>query len=324
MYESLGYVQLKTGERVEAAAVTGPDPEWASRVLDLLGHKEGVWTEQNRQAITTDLGIDVHFYLLHRDNVPFANVTVTDFAGVGILGHVYTVADDRRKGAASLLFDKLMGHVRGRDCKALYLCTEYESPAYRLYERYGFRGIEPNNGAMEWYAASRGRFDQWYFADGPAQIELFAWAHWPAASPLTMGPWPGMVRCAPQAIYGRMISENALLPLVMDNCRRADNEQPPRGVALVKPDTGAVVGLAAWTTDDQPGDACLVDVYCHPQFWSRAGDLLDALSLPDGCAARAQADDGFEPKRDALVAAGFKQVGRSTRQSIAVLTFEKA
>ena len=34
MYEPLGAVQLKTGERVEAGVVTGPDEEWADRILD--------------------------------------------------------------------------------------------------------------------------------------------------------------------------------------------------------------------------------------------------------------------------------------------------
>lgn len=306
MYESLGQVILKNGEKAEACVVAGPDPEWAPRVIDLLGHKGGAWNEQNKQCLTTDIGLDVHYYLLHRDNVPFCNVLTTDLNGVGLLGHVWTIPDERRKGAASILFEKLMAHYRKRGGKALFLATEYNSHPYELYAKHGFKSIEPESGTMEWYAASRGKFDSQYLSPGQTQIQPIDWLHWPASAPLLAGGWPGIVRCAPLGIVGRALPEGPMLPLILDNFKRRDNSQPPRGMALVKPDTTAVVGLTAWSADPLWPDTCLVDVFCHPSFWTRAGELLASLQFPKGRRLLTYAEKSSTAKRDVLEAAGFK------------------
>jgi len=307
MYESLGQIHLKNGEKAEACVVAGPDPEWAPRVIDLLGHKGPTWNEQNKLCMTTDLGIDVHYYLLQRDNVPFCNTLVADHDGVGLLGHVWTIPEERRKGAASVLFEKLMGHYRKRGGKALFLGTEYGSHAYHLYEKFGFRSIEPESGMMEWYATSRGRFDNEYFREGQTQIQPIDWLHWSTAAPLLAGPWPGIVRCAPLGVVGRALPEGPMLPLIMENVKRRTAGEPPRGMALVKPDTSAVVGLAVWSRDPLWPDTCLVDVYCHPNFWTRAGDLFDSLKLPKDHRLLTYAEETCPAKREVLEAKGFKQ-----------------
>jgi hypothetical protein len=84
VYKSLGTVTLKDREQVEAGVVIGPDPAWADRVGDLLSHKSGVWRWQNARCLRDDLGIDVRFYLLHRDGSPFANMlSATGFTATG-------------------------------------------------------------------------------------------------------------------------------------------------------------------------------------------------------------------------------------------------
>ena len=59
-------VRLRTGETVEAAAIRGPDLDWAERIEALLGHKPPFWCWQNSAVVRRDLGLDAHFYVLHR------------------------------------------------------------------------------------------------------------------------------------------------------------------------------------------------------------------------------------------------------------------
>ena len=103
MYEGLGHVVLATGEQVEVGVVIGPDAEWTERLERLLGHKGEPWNWQNRQVLTTDVGIGSRFYVLHRGGMPFANIMIAELSGVGILAHVWTKPEDREKGACSNL-----------------------------------------------------------------------------------------------------------------------------------------------------------------------------------------------------------------------------
>ena len=61
-----------------------------------------------------------------------------------------------------------------------------------------------------------------------------------------------------------------------------------------------------WSLDRLWPESCLVDVYCHPDFWDRASELLDALPFPEADRHLAYCDAGFEPKAAALSQAGFR------------------
>jgi hypothetical protein len=78
-------------------------------------------------ALRHDLGLDVFYYILHRDGVPFTNMMNIEYRGVGLYGHVFTKPEDRQKGAASALMPMLMDDFRARGGKALYLGTGYDS-----------------------------------------------------------------------------------------------------------------------------------------------------------------------------------------------------
>lgn len=332
MYESLGHARLKSGEAVEAAIVAAPDVEWAPRVLDLLGHKPWPWNEQNRRLLTGDVGLEVYFYLLHRDGVPFSSIMVAENKGVGTLGHVWTVPDDRRKGAASLLMEKAMAHVKQRGTRALYLDTTCDSPPYHLYQQFGFKGVEPGHGAMQWHASSRTQFENEYFGAASTLVQPLDWPHWPASNPLLTGAWPGVVRCAPLGIVGRRCAEAPLLPAILDNAARLDAGQPPRAYVLIKPDNAAVLGLACWSDDPSRPNMRLVDVYCHPAYWMYAPQLLTNLIEPSQPTI-AYADPSLAAKQDMLRAAGFRQIAvqpqrvtfdEDKKLTADVLTFEKS
>ena len=307
MYHDLGRFTLSSGEAVSMAAIQGPDQDWASRLLGLLKHKGDPWNWQNAEFLTVDCGIEARFHVLHRDGTPFANVMTAECSGVGILGHVWTNPDDRRKGAAALLMDEVMRDFKKRDGKGLFLFTDFGSTAYHIYETYGFAGIEPQSEYLAYYAVSQEAFDIPYFAPGETSVQSFQWRHWPGSCPLFMGAFPGTVRCAPFKIFGRMSPEGPLLPLIQTERIRRQRNEPPRVYVVESNTSGAVLGLAAWGEDPLWPDTCLLDIYCHPNHWGAGEELLLALAPPDDQVWIAYADSACPQKKAVLAALGFKQ-----------------
>jgi ribosomal protein S18 acetylase RimI-like enzyme len=307
MYREFGHVTLKTGEKVQAAVVIGPDLEWAERIEQLLGHKGDIWNWQNSQTLRYDLGIEARYYVLHREGTPFANISAFEHAGVGHFGHVWTKPEDRRKGASSSLMELQMTDFKSRQGKALFLGTGLDSVAYRIYEKFGFRGIERQSGYMAWYAVSEDAFEATYFARGEIEIEPLAWTHWPSSAALFLGDFPCVVRCAPLGLIGRESTEGTLLPLLRDESRRSACGEQPRAMVLRNKPTSAVVGFTVWGWHPLWLDTYLFDVFCHPNYWDKARDLLGSLPLPQTHRQIAYCDANCEQKSRVLSAFGFQK-----------------
>jgi hypothetical protein len=297
-------VRLKDGEDVSYAVVRAPDEEWADSLGDFLGHKEGLWHWQIEQSLRQPIGCDTYYYILHRAGVPFSGVMLAETDGVAILGHVYTADADRRKGACSLIFERLMDDFRGRGGRGMTLCTAFDSPAFRLYERFGFEGIEPSNGTM-WYARDGiDAFNESFFASGDTEIEHFDWSSWPLSTVLYTSDEPAVIRAAPFGIVGRSSTEGPFL-----HALRAGSEGHAGQVSvLAKKDPAAVVGAASWGYDPKWPGQLVLDVFCHAHFWDRSSDLLSSLELPDADKHVVYADSGSHEKKDALTSVGFEQV----------------
>lgn len=305
MVESLGEVLLKSGERVSVAAIHGPDEVWRDQVSRLLAHKGDIWRWQNTELLTHDTGIEPWFYVLHRDGRPFSHVMTAELNGVGIFGHVWTEPADRGQGASSRLIDKQMMHFRRRRGRALYLNTSPDNPAFELYQRKGFVPLQPGSGAMDFVPGGRAQFEADWFAPGPVEIEPVEWLHWPTTPALFMADIPGVARCVPLGVLGRMTSEDALLPFIQS--------AGGRQVFVARKSNGAVVGVAAWGSDPiEPGNVG-VDVFCHPHFWAQAAPLLRVTlrEVPGGRLRVAYADQNWSEKHSALAAAGFRPTGKS-------------
>lgn len=306
MYQSLGGITLKSGETVEAAHLIGPEPAWAPRIVDMLSHKGDPWNWQNAQVLERDLGIDVHFYVLHRDGDPFANMMTIELAGVGHFGHVWTRPEDRQQGASSALMALQMEDFRQRSGRALFLSTGYNSVPYRLYEKFGFQGFSPPSGYMAYYRTTHDDFDADYFRAAPAVIKPLNWTHWPASAPLFLGDFPGIVRAAGAHLIGIATTESPFLDLLHDVERRQQRQRSSR-VSILQSATTAVVGCALWSWHPIWPETCLVDLYCHPGYWRQAGDLLNALELPDADSFMAYGDSTAPERMAVLQHAGFKQ-----------------
>lgn len=305
MYERLDNITLRGGERVEAGVVAGPDAEWASRIRPLLQHKGDPWNWQVAQFLERDLDVESYFYILHRDGNPFANIMTIETDGVGPFGHVWTEPADRKKGASSSLMALQMDHFRSRGGRALFLGTGYDSVPYKMYERFGFHGIEPLSGFMDYYVESETDFNEAFFAPGPSVVEPLGWSHYPAMQPLFLGNWPGIVRYAAVGANGRVLMEEEPLPLIERN--ESAQDTAPRSLVLRNTDTGAVVGFAALSSHPLWYGMGLVDVFCHPAHWDQAPELLAALDLPAARRYAAYADPSCPQKIDVLETAGFRQ-----------------
>ena len=309
MYRELGDIKLKSGETVQSGLVTAPDREWEARIVKLLSHKGEPWNWQNAQVLREDTGVEARFYVAHRDGRPLANVMTVQVAGAGCLGHVFTVPEDRRKGAITHIMARQMDDFRARGGEALFLGTGFDSAAYHIYRRFGFRGVEAGSGDMEYYATSRKDFEATYFAPGEAEILPADWRYWPASGALFLGDFPGRVRCAPLKLFGRALTEGSMLSVIRREGERREGGEPPRVLALQSRASTAVVGLAAWAEHPLWPHTCLLDVYCHPNWWHLAAELIGSLSLPDADRCVAYGDPTCPAKIDALAAVGFQQTG---------------
>lgn len=303
MLEPLGTVTLKSGERVSAAVVRGPDATWQDRITSFLAHKGDPWNWQNSELLTRDVGVESWFYLLHREGQPFAHQMTVERDGVGIFGHVWTNPADRGQGAAGALMGLQMAHFRGRRGRALYLGTRFDSPAYQIYRKHGFVGIEPGSGYMTWTDGPLATFETDYFAPGPTVIEPVDWPHWPTAPALFISAVPGIMRCTPLKLAGRKSTEGSLLPAIHD--RQSSNAVS--SVFVLRKANGAVVGLAAWAVDEFSPDLICADVFCHPTHWTQAGALFrQTLASAPARRCVAYADSTCPAKVAALTTEGFR------------------
>ena len=320
MFNDLGEVALRDGGRARVGVVRAPDREWhervdhllwRDRVEHLLGHKGDAWRWQVRQMLDGSAqvlaGTEAFFYLLHIEGAPIANIMTIEAGGVGVLGHVFTLPEARGRGAASLLMEALLRHFRERGGQALYLSTGFDSSAFRIYSRHGFEPVEAGSGVMRFTSSSCSNFESTYFAPGEAHVASLDWAAWASGSALFAGGFPGVVRNAGHRLLGRDLTEEALLYAVRDEQQRREKGEEPR-VLVLRKDSGAVVGLGSWSPHPLWPGVCLLDVYCHPNFWGRAGELLSALAPPRVQRLVAYSDSADENKARFLREAGFEMV----------------
>lgn len=307
MMESLGTVALRDDELVEASVVRGPDTKWAPRIGPLLQHKGEPWNWQVAQVLERNLDLESYFYILHRGDAPFANIMTIEAAGLGIFGHVWTNPEDRQKGASSQLMAMQMDHFAVRGGRALFLGTGYDSVAYKMYQRFGFESVEPESGYMTFYTGSEQDFNNELFRTSLVDGEPLAWSHWPMMQPLFMGGWPGAARLIASGLKGRMIAEEEPLVMIQTNEQRELRDETPNTLVLRSRASQAIVGVASLNRHPLWPAGCLLDIYCHADFWNSASALVDSLEFSTTAPVMAYADSTCPQKVDLLKQHGFTQ-----------------
>lgn len=301
-----GDFTLRTGERVTASVVLAPDPARAPQLEAMLRHKGDPWNWQNARLLREPTGLATRFYVLERRGEPFANIMLAEHGGVALLGHVWTNPDDRGAGASALLMGLLLEDFAARDGRVIFLGTGFGSLPWHYYRRRGFEPIEPGSGAMARYFEAPADFEREWFAGTRVELGAIDWTHWVTAIPLFLHPAGGSVRLWAAGLFGRALPEEALLRFLRDAVPEIGPADRRAYVATL-PDSGAAVGWASATAVPWFPGARIVDVFCHPDHWDCAPELLERLALP----ARhnlAACDPGQIEKQRALAAHGFKPV----------------
>jgi GNAT superfamily N-acetyltransferase len=302
VYQRMCDAQVKTGETVEIAVITPVDPTWTGPLQKLLGHKGWEWVWQVGLSLdgkTDDL--ENRFYVARRGEALVSNISTFEKDGIGLLGHVWTPPEERRKGLSSAILRVLMDDFRARGGRTMLLNTHYDTPPWHIYRNFGFEGYCEGSGCMRYRIEPN--LERKYFARGGSRVVDASWAAWPKLNLLVAEP-EEFIKSIAYTKFSMDYVEDAYIYLMTE---RANN--PKVSVKLLESaGTAAVVGYAWVVPDKRFPDVFLLDLYCHPNHQAGYGPLLAAMQWP---AAKVQCyvEAGRRTKVRALKAAGFSLEG---------------
>ena len=309
MYNQLGEVVLKTEERMEVGVITAPDEPYAEEVKQFLGHKGGSYKWHIERCVTEVLdALETRFYVGKLEGRVITNIMTVEYEGIGILGHVFTLPRQRRKGACKGVMTYQMEDFRQRAGSALYLGTGYNSHPYYIYHSFGFESVFPESGFMKYQV--NGDFEECYFAPAPAQPKPVEWHDWPKVTALSAILGWDTLRSLAWRVYGPTNLEGGFL----DFKHALETEDVYDDAQLLTSSGGAIVGWATVSRDARwrPATAVL-DLFFHPNFADDALALLSAVKFPD-VKVQCYVDSGAEKKAEVLETAGFTCEGRLKNQ----------
>lgn len=269
MLTPLEVTTLTSGEPMRIARVDAPDTEWGPILLGFLEHKGEPWREHLILALSMPLGsLTTSCYVGLVDDEPACHIMIASNSGAGLLGHVYTRLDHRRKGAIKLLMQAVLDDVaRGGSLDIVTLSTEFGSPAYAIYDSFGYRSAFPNGGSMllETKADALDRV----LAPQSTSIRPLEWGDWPWVNLVGMVPGDndGVRRSVAMGLDGPGSAEAGFLRFML-------SERQPR-TAFALATSNAVVGWSTLTYDVDGSHRA--EAYTLPSFDDRRGDLLAAL-----------------------------------------------
>ena len=309
MYDKLGDVVLKTKERMEVGVITAPDERHAEEVKQFLGHKPGNYKWHIERCVTEVLdALETRFYVGKLDGNVITNIMTVTYEGVGILGHVFTRPEQRRKGACKGVMAYQMEDFRQRGGRALYLGTGYNSHPYYIYHSFGFESVFSESGFMKYHVHED--FEERYFAAASAHPKSVEWHDWPKVTALSgIVGWDAL-RSLAWNVYGPTNLEGGFLSF-KHTLETADSYDDAR---LLISSKKAIVGWATVNRDTRwrPATAVL-DLFFHPNFADSVPALLSAVKFPDA-KVQCYVDSGAEKKAAVLEALGFTCEGRLKNQ----------
>jgi len=301
MIRTICHARLRTGERLRVAALEAPAGRYAGAIREFLGHKGQPWLTHVERANRDEadaLRTTYYIGLLGRRIV--GNVMVVGDGRAGILGHVFTRPDQRRKGICTHLMAAATEDFRASGGLVMTLGTGYDSPPYHIYASFGFRGIEPGNGHMvfESQPGALGR----YFAPARTRVAEVRWEHWAGISLLYMLPGGDEVRSFAYGVYGPVGFEGGFLHF------QTQREQLDARARVLVTRAGSVCGVVLCQRDRRwPSGVYTLDLCVHPAFAADSPRLLRAVPLPRRVKVQAYLDRPSASRVAALEAVGFRR-----------------
>ena len=309
MYHKLGEVVLKTDEHMEVGVITAPDEPHAVEIKQFLGHKPGNYKWHIERCVTETLdALETRFYVGKVDGSIIINIMTVEHQGIGILGHVFTMPEQRRKGACKGVMAYQMDDFRQRKGRALYLGTGYNSHPYHIYHSFGFESVFPESGFMKYHVNED--FEEHYFAPASVQPKPVEWHDWPKVTALSGIVGSEALRSLIWNVYGPTNMEGGFLNFKHD----LETENVYEDAKLLITSGGAIVGWATVSRDNRwrPATAVL-DLFFHPNFADEVPALLSAVKFPD-VKVQCYIDSSAAKKAEVLETAGFTCEGRFKNQ----------
>ncbi|MFP3905129.1 MAG: GNAT family N-acetyltransferase, partial [Armatimonadota bacterium] len=298
MVHNIGTVRLKSGEDAELYKIICPQPDYKSRLLRRLSHKGDLWEDPMQQALESGLDeLTMNFFIVELDEEIVGNITTVQSLKrpVGLLQHVFTDPDHRRKGVCSSLMHAVCEDFRQQQGRAMYLGTGYDTPPFWIYHDYGFRPIG-QTGSMVW--APDEEYPRNFFVEGDTQIRETRWEDWPLLNALYQVSEGWNLRGYVYGQFGHSSYESAYCKLRRD--MKQDNAGPC--VVMQIAETEAVVGHAFVARDKKwPAGPQVLDLFVHPAYVEQSRHLLEAIEIPDGkvqCYADGAAHERIEIIRE--------------------------
>ncbi|MCY3802602.1 MAG: GNAT family N-acetyltransferase [Chloroflexi bacterium] len=303
MYTELATTTLRSDEEATIARVQAPDSRWGELITPFLAHKDRVTRWQISETVIEDPSpLESYYYIAHLDGEVISNIATWEYAGSGILGHVFTAPEHRQKGAAKAVMQYQMQDFRDRGGEALFLGTGYDTVPYYLYKGFGFESVTPNSGFMDYYTRSESSFEREYFAPGPTAIREIGWQDWAGLVTLfgsSQGTW---LRMFASGNTGRRNFEGDFTDLYHEVRERGTSW----GRVLEVTSSKSVVGIVRLSPDPRFGDAVhTLDVHVHPAFEADLGKLIDSVGRPVSTKVQAYVGSDDSAKLGALQDAGF-------------------
>ena len=303
MYTPIAAKTLRTDETLEIGVVLAPDDHHAPLVRPILAHKSNNEQWHLDEVFAGRVGpLETRFYLGRLQDRSVCNIMVSEYEGIGILSHVYTMPEHRRKGIARLVMTEQMADFKARSGRYLTLSTGFDTHPYYLYHGFGFRSVVPESGHMKYmgnasFEAEHLRGD----GTGKARVIPGDWKHWPSLNVLCAQDGPPYLRNVGLGHIGPRMFEGAYLGL-MKQIQEEDDVQ----VRLVVTGRGAVAGYATLVPDTRwRGETLLLDLTVHSAFKAQLKPLLESFIQPAGRKVLCHVEPGDGPKIAALEGAGF-------------------
>ncbi len=305
MYDTLGSTVLKSGERMEVGIINAPDESHAKEIKQFLVHKPGNFKWHIDRCVVESLDkLETRFYVGKVDGKIITNIMTVEHEGIGILGHVFTVPDQRRKHACKGVMTYQMEHFRQRNGRALYLGTGYDSHPYHIYHSFGFESVLPNSGFMKYHV--KADFEETYFAITTTYSKSVEWHDWPKLTALSGIIRSDTLRSLVWNMYGATNFEGGFLSFK----HTLETDDACDDAKLLVAENGAIVGWATVCRDmNWQNNIAILDLFFYPNFADVVPNLLSALNFPE-LKVQCYIDNTAEKKAEILEAAGFVCEGR--------------
>ncbi len=303
-------VKLKTGETMVCKIIDSPNDEDVPQLRRLLVHKDDIWQHHLDAWMSGPAKrLDTCFCVGAIDGELVSNVMTVMHEGIGLMGHVFTLPEHRRKGACDALMDMHISEFEERGGKAVYLGTGFESPPYRIYARHGYQAVPDRPGSMWWsptYDEIEALYEDVYSDLDRASVTDAAWRHWPSMNMFAHLPLDRMkqtVRNAAHGLFGVCQAEYGFLSIL-----QADSGDDSVVTRVLETRDGHVAGLASLGPDRHWGAAGATYVFdvCLPLAAAgEANELFEEFDWPEAHVLSYVADTDQE-HIDILSAAGFR------------------